>query len=111
MPDTVRYIVHILCYIIITDNFCCSLKQTAMQVEYVTRISLTTRRTAKQQGNLTVSHRLFCKIIINDQCRTTGITEKLTDSSAGKRSVELQRSRIRSRCCNNSSVFHCTSIL
>ena len=63
-------------------------------------------RTTEQQRNLTVSHRLFWKIIINDQCRTSGITEILTDSCTCKRSVELKRSGIRSRSGNDGCISH-----
>lgn len=35
-----------------------SLQQTGVQVEHVTRVGLTTRRTTQQQGHLTVGHSL-----------------------------------------------------
>ena len=50
-----------------------------MQVEYVTRIRFTSRRSSQQQRNFTVSNRLLRQIIINDQSRTTGITEELSN--------------------------------
>lgn len=39
-------------------HLCSSLQQTGMQVEDISRISLTTRGTTEQQGHLTVGHSL-----------------------------------------------------
>jgi hypothetical protein len=47
-----------------------------VQVEYVTRISLTAWRATEQQGYLAVSHGLLGKIIIYYERRTTGIAEE-----------------------------------
>src|SRR5215217_7515487 len=110
MLDAIRQIVHILHDLIIVDHLRSTLQETAMQVEYVTRISLTARRATEQQGYLTVSYGLLGKIIINNQCRTTSITEEFTDRSTGERSIELQRSRLRSRCSNDHCVRHSTIV-
>ena len=36
-----------------------TLQQTAVEIEHVTRVGFTARRTAQQQGNLTISHGLL----------------------------------------------------
>ena len=77
-----------------------------MQVEHVTRISFTARRTTQQQGDLAIRPRLLGQIIINDQCIFTAITEILAHGAASKRCQELHGSGIRSGGRNDDGVFH-----
>ena len=77
-----------------------------MQVEHVTRVSFTARRTTQQQGDLAIRPRLFGQIIIDDQCIFTAITEIFTHGAASKRCQELHGSRFRSGGRNDDGVFH-----
>src|SRR5690606_4323135 len=113
MFDGLRQIVHAACDFVRSIDFCRTLQQTGVQIEYVTRISLTARRTFQQQGNLTVCYRLLGQVIVYDQGRTACITEKLTNSRTGHRRIELKRSRV---CCRSrydncvshgSTLFQC----
>jgi hypothetical protein len=44
-----------------------TLKETRVQVEDVTRVSLTTRRTTEEQRHLTVGHGLLRQVVVDDQ--------------------------------------------
>ncbi|EOC62964.1 hypothetical protein NM90_2208 [Neisseria meningitidis NM90] len=81
-------------------------QQTGVQVEYIARICFTTRRTAQQQGNLTVCNGLFRQVIIYDQRIFTAVTEEFAHGTTGVRSDILQRSGFRSSCSNYNSMFH-----
>src|SRR5690606_15048830 len=52
-----------------------ALKQTGVQVENVTGVGFTTRRTTQQQRNLTVCPSLLGQVIINDECIFAAIAE------------------------------------
>ena len=99
------------CNLVRIDDFCGTLKQTAVQVEDVARISLAARRTTKQQRHLTVRYGLFRKVVINNQCGTASVAEELADGGARKRCVELHSGRVRSRCRNYDCIGHCAVTL
>ena len=65
-----------------------------MQIEYITRISLTARRTLQQKRQRTVSNRMFGQIIVNDQHVLALIHEKLCHSCTGIGCDILQRRRL-----------------
>ena len=65
-----------------------------MQIEDVTRIRFTSRRTAENQRYLTISYRLLGKVIIHNQRMTACITEILTDGCTRKWRIVLQRGRV-----------------
>jgi hypothetical protein len=95
--DTVGNIVHIFYTLSSLITFAAAFQQAAVKIEYVTRISFTSWRATQQQGYFAVSHSLLRQIIIDDQGRTAGIAEELTDGGTGKWSIELLWSRIRSQ--------------
>merc|ERR1712000_661207 len=82
----------------------CTLQQTAVEVENVTRVCFTTRRTLQKQRDLTVSNSLLRQVIIYDQCIFTAVTEVLTHGTTRIRCQVLQSSRFRSRSRNNDGV-------
>ncbi len=79
-----------------------------MQVENVTRIGFTARRTTQQQGHLTVGHGLLGEVIINDQRVLAAVAEVLSHRGRGVRRQELHRSRFGRGCGNHDRVFHRT---
>ena len=60
----------------------CALKKTRMQVEDITRVSLTTRGSSEEKGHLSVSDGLLGKIVIDDEGVLCVITEVLTDGTS-----------------------------
>ncbi len=111
MTDAIGNVVHVFHHVVVVDHLGGALEQAAVQVEYVTGIGLTTGRTTQQQRYLTISHGLFGQIIVDDQCRATGIAEEFADGSTGKRCVELQRSRIGSGGRHDDGIIHRTVVL
>ena len=65
-----------------------------MHVENITGVRFTTRRTAQQQGNLTVGPCLLGQVIVYDQGIFTLVAEVLTHGATGVRSDVLQRSGV-----------------
>lgn len=55
-----------------------TLKKTRVQVENVTGVSLTTRRTTEQERHLTVGNGLLGQIIVDDQSVLSSVTEVFT---------------------------------
>lgn len=54
-----------------------TLEKTRVQVENVTRVGLTTRRTTQEQGHLTVGDGLLGQIVVDDQSVLAVVTEVL----------------------------------
>ena len=75
-----------------------------MEVEYVARECFTSRRTAEQQGDLTISNGLFRQVIINDQRIFTAVAEVFTHCTTGIRRQVLQCGRFRCGCNHNDGV-------
>eukprot|EP00756_Hemistasia_phaeocysticola_P032234 Hpha_TRINITY_DN16398_c1_g2::TRINITY_DN16398_c1_g2_i5::g.62838::m.62838 len=74
-----------------------TLQQTRVQVEHVTGVRLTARRTAEQQGQLTVRNSLLRQVVVDDERVTPGVTELLTDGHTGERRQVLQTRGVRGR--------------
>ena len=53
----------------------CTLEQTGVEIENVTRVGLTTRGTTQKKGHLTVSYGLFGQIVVDDQCMFAVVSE------------------------------------
>ena len=77
-----------------------------MQIEHIARVGFTSRRTAKQQGYLTIGPGLLGQIVINDQGILAAVAEVLAHRGASVRSDILQSSRIGSRSGNDDRVVH-----
>jgi hypothetical protein len=65
-----------------------------MQVENVTRVSLTTWGSSEEEGHLSVSNSLLGKIVIDDESMLAIISEVFSNSATGVRGQELERSRV-----------------
>ena len=81
-----------------------------MQVENVTRVCFTARRTTQQQGDLAIGHSLLGQIIIDDQGVFTAVTEVFTHGRAGVGCQELHRCRIGGAGGNHDGVIHSTML-
>src|SRR5688572_24143170 len=90
MFDRSRKVIHGFCDRIVVDDF---------------------RSSLQKKRNFAVSNRLLRQVIIDNKCWSSSVTEELTYRCTRKRSKELHWSRIRSRCCNDYSVWHCASFL
>jgi hypothetical protein len=81
-----------------------------VKVKHITRISLTSWRTSKKQGHLTVSDGLLGEIVVNNETVHTVVTEVFTNSAAGVGSQELERCGIGGGGGNDDSVFKCITL-
>ena len=79
-----------------------------MKVEYIPWICLTTWRSFKKKGYLTVCNSLFTQIIIYNKCRFTRISKKLSNCSSSHWCIKLHWCRICSRSRYNHSISHCS---
>src|ERR1043165_4607893 len=94
MPDALWQIVHRLHDLVVVDHLGGTLQKAAVQVEYVTGISLAAWWTAEEQRYLTIRYSLLRQIIIYHKGRTTGVAEELTDGGASEWREELKWCRI-----------------
>ena len=78
-----------------------------MQVENVTRVSFTARRTTQQQRDLTIGPGLLGQIVIDDQCVFTTVTEVFAHGAARVGCQELHRCRVGCAGGHDNGVFHC----
>eukprot|EP00162_Nutomonas_longa_P014214 comp21872_c0_seq1/m.49537 comp21872_c0_seq1/g.49537 ORF comp21872_c0_seq1/g.49537 comp21872_c0_seq1/m.49537 type:complete len:544 (+) comp21872_c0_seq1:1425-3056(+) len=88
-----------------------ALKKTRVQVEDISRVRLTARRTTEQKRHLTVGHSLLGKIVVDDQRMLAVVSKVLTNRASRVGRKELQRSSLRRSRSNNSGVLHGTTIL
>jgi hypothetical protein len=65
-----------------------------MQVEYVAGIGFAAWRSAKQQRQLSISHRVLGQVVIHDQRVLAVIAEVLADRGTREGGQVLHRSRI-----------------
>ena len=77
-----------------------------MQIEDVAGVGFTSRRTTKQQGNLTVGPGLLGQIVVNNQAVLTAVTEVFAHRGTGVRCNVLQSCRFRGRSSHDDRVFH-----
>src|SRR5690606_5792943 len=61
----------------------CALQQTAVEIEHVTGIGFTARRTTQQQGDLTIGNSLLGQVVEYDQGIFATVTEELTHGATG----------------------------
>ena len=77
-----------------------------MQIEYITRISLTAGRTTDQQGECTVRNRVLGQIVIDDQHVLSLIHKVLAHGTAGIGRDILQRACLGCSSGYNHGVIH-----
>ena len=78
-----------------------------MQIEHVTRIRFTARRTTQQQRDLAIGPGLLGEVIVYDQRVFAAIAEVFAHGATGIRCQELHRCGIGSCCGNHDGVFQC----
>jgi hypothetical protein len=78
-----------------------SLEKTRVQIEDVTGVGLSSRRSSQKKRHLTVSNGLLGQIVIDDKTMSSTVSEELSDSAAGVRGQELKRSGLGSGSGNN----------
>src|SRR5258706_9136525 len=84
----------------------CTLEQARVEVEDVTRVRLTTGRTTKEQGHLTVRDGLFGQVIEDDEGMLAIITEPLGHSGAREGREVLERSSLGGGGSDDYRVLH-----
>ena len=89
----------------------CALKETRMEIEDVTGVSLTTGRSSEKEGHLTVGDGLLGEIVIDDKSVLGVVTEVLTNGASRVRGQELKRCGVRGGSGNNDGVLHAVSLL
>ena len=108
---TLRQVVHLLGHLLLLVHLGCTLKQTRVEIEHITRIGLTTRRTTQNQRYLTIGNCLLRKVVVNYECRQTTIAEVLTDGSTSKWCIILHSCRIGSSSRYHDGIWHSTMLL
>ena len=83
-----------------------SLKETGVQVEDITGVSLTTWGSSQKERHLSISDGLFGEIVIDDEGVLAVVSEVLTDGAAGVRGQELERSRVGGGSSDDARVVH-----
>merc|ERR1712230_291971 len=83
-----------------------TLQETRVQVEDIAGVGLTSRRTAEQQGHLTVSNGLLGQVVVDHDSVLAVISEVLTDGAARERGKELKRSSLRGGGGDDGTVLH-----
>jgi hypothetical protein len=76
-----------------------------VEVEDITRVSLTSRRSSKQKRHLSVSDGLLGKIVVDDEGMTAVVTEPFTHGASRERSKILQGSSLGSGSGNDDRVL------
>lgn len=83
-----------------------TLEQTRVEVEDVSGVSLTSRRTTEQEGHLTVSDGLLGQVIEDDQGVLAVVTEPLSDGGTSEGGEVLKRSGLGSSGGDDDRVLH-----
>lgn len=83
-----------------------TLEKTRVEVEDVTGVSLTARRTPQKQGHLTVGDGLLRQIVVDDESVLSVVTEPLAHGATGEGSNVLQRGSLGSSSGDNDGVLH-----
>lgn len=76
-----------------------------MQVEDVSWVGLSSWRSSQQQGHLPVCDGLLGKIVIDDKCVLSVVSEELSNGTSGVRGQELKGSSLGSSGSNNDGVL------
>ena len=101
-----RKVIHLFGHFLLVDDARGALQQTAVEIENIAGVCLTTGGTAQDKGHLTVRHSLLGKVVVHHQSVTAGVAEILANGRSGKGGVVLQSRRIRSRRSHHHGVVH-----
>ena len=85
-----REIIHLFGHFLLVDDTGGPLQQTAVQVEDISGVCLTSGWTAQDKGYFTVCHGLLGEVVVDHQGVTPRVPEILSDGGAGKGSVVLR---------------------
>ncbi|KAH3658809.1 hypothetical protein OGATHE_006535 [Ogataea polymorpha] len=88
-----------------------SLQQSGVQVEHITWVGLSSRRSSQQQGQLTISNGLLRQVVVDNQGVLSVVSEPLGDGTGSERSQVLQWSSLRSSSGNHNRVLHSVVLL
>ncbi len=77
-----------------------------MQIEDITWVGFTSRRTLQNQRKFTVSHRLLREVVVDNERIASTVAEILADSGTGKWRVVAHGSRVACRSGNDYGVVH-----
>jgi hypothetical protein len=77
-----------------------------VEVEDVSGVSLTSRRTTEQEGHLTVGNGLLGQVIVDDQGVLSVVTEPLSHGATREGSEVLERSGLGGSSGNDNGVLH-----
>jgi len=83
-----------------------SFEQSGVEIKDVTGVSLSSWRSSKQQGHLSVGNSLFRKIVVYNEGMFAVVTEVLADGAGGVRCQELQRGGFRGSGGHDDGIFH-----
>jgi len=82
-----------------------TLEETRMEVENITRVSLTTRRSSEEEGHLSVGNSLLGQIVVDDKGVHAVVSEEFSESASGVGGDELEGSSIGGCGSNNNGVL------
>ena len=82
-----------------------------MEVEHITGVGLTTRRSSQKKRHLTVCHGLLGKIVVDDECVLSIVAEILSDGAFGVGGQELKRGGFRSCSSDNDGILEAVLLL
>lgn len=88
-----------------------SLKQSRVEVEDISGVRLSSGRSSKQQGHLSVSDGLLGQVIVDDQGVLSVVSEPLSHGATRERSKVLKRSSLGSGSGDNDGVFQSIVLL
>ena len=77
---------------VVLVHLSCTLEETGMEIENITGVSLTTRRSSQKEGHLSVGNGLLGEIVVDDEGVLGVVSEVLTNSASGVGGQELERS-------------------
>lgn len=96
---------------VLVGHLGCSLEETRMEIEDVSGVSLSARRSSEKKRHLSVGDGLLGEIVVDDEAVLAVVSEELTDSASGVRGQELEGSSLGSGGGNNDGVTEGVVIL
>ena len=104
--EALGQVVHLLGNLAPADNLRSPLQEARVEVEDVTRVRLPTRGAAQNERHLTISHRLFRQVVIDDQRVASRIAEVLANSRTRKGGKILHCRSVGGCCRHHNSIVH-----
>jgi len=92
-------------------HFGCTLKETRVKVEDISRVGLTAWGTTEEQRHLAVGDSLLREIVIDDERVLSTVTEEFSHRSASEWGKVLQRSSLRGGGSDDHTILHSIVLL